>query len=204
MMTKEQIKFSAKTLQYFVDILSAEISEKNLSVVLTKSGLPSEWAKSENLNQLDGSAATEVYAGIQQAIRAYYGRGARGILQRIGSKLWDTLLEKAPFKEKAQAKLMRGLPEIARRKSALNMLVRLLGAKENDMTVHTLDLNLMLVDNISPSTYNQKDDEPTCHVTHGLIREAISWATAQDPFIEEIECKANGGNSCEFKITFGE
>lgn len=203
-MTKEQINFSAKTLQYFVDILSAEVSEKNLSVVLTKSGLPSEWAKSENLNQLGGQAAAEAYAGIQQAIRAYYGRGARGILQRIGAKLWDTLLENAPFKEKAQSKLMRGLPETARRKSALDMLVRLLGAKENDMTVHTLDLNLMLVDNVSPSTYNQKDDEPTCHVTHGLIREAIYWATAQYPLIEETECKANGGDSCEFNITFGD
>ena len=99
---------------------------------------------------------------------------------------------------------MRGLPENVRRKSALDMLTRLLGAKNDEMTVHTLDLNLMLVDNISPSTYNQKDDEPTCHVTHGLIREAIYWATSQDPLIEEIECKANGGDACEFRITFGE
>lgn len=202
-MTNTQAKFSAKTLQSFTKILAKEIGEKNLPVVLSKSGLPSEWAQTENLGQLGNQAAAEAYAGIQQAIRAYYGRGARGILQRIGSKLWESLLEDAPFKEKAQAKLMRGLPETPRRKSALDMLVRLLGAKGNEMTVHTLDLNLMLVDNLSPSTYNQKDDEATCHVTHGLIREAIYWATSQDPLIEETECKANGGSACEFRITFG-
>jgi len=198
-----QANFSTKFLQQFTEILKIEIGAKNLPVVLTKSGLPSEWAEGENLASLDAQTAAETYAGIQQAIRTYYGRGARGILQRIGSKLWETMLENAPFKEKAQAKLMRGLPETNRRKTALDMLVRLLGAKGEEMTVHTLDLNLMIVDNISPSTYNQTDDEAICHVTHGLIRETIYWATAQDPLIEETECKANGGSACEFKITFG-
>jgi predicted hydrocarbon binding protein len=199
----KQTQFSAELLQIFVRILKTEIGEKNLPIVLNKSGLPSEWASEENLQSLGGQAAAETYAGIQQAIRAYYGRGARGILQRIGSKLWGELLENAPFKEKAQAKLMRGLPETPRKKAVLDMLIRLLGAKNNEMTVHTLDLNLMVVDNVSPSTYNQKDDDPICHITHGLIREAIYWATAQDPLIEETECKANGGSDCEFSITFG-
>ncbi len=195
---------STKLLQRFHAIVITEVSEKNLPVILNKAELPVAWAKSENLAKLNEETAAEAYAGIQQAIRTYYGRGARGILQRIGSKLWDALLENAPFKEKAQATLMRGLPDNARRKAALELLVRLLGAKNEEMTVHTLDLNLMLVDNISPSTYQQKDDESICHVTHGLIREAIYWATAQDPLIEEIECKANAGDECVFRITFGE
>lgn len=196
--------FSNRLLQRFWTIVITEVSEKNLPVVLGKSDLPVAWSKRENLAALDAQATVEAYAGIQQAIRTYYGRGARGILQRIGSKLWEDLRENAPFKEKAQATLMRGLPDNVRRKSALDMLVRLLGAQGEQMTVHTLDLNLMLVDNISPSTYKQKDDEPICHVTHGLIREAIYWATAQNPLIEETECKANGGDSCEFTISFGE
>lgn len=203
-MPNQQAKFSAKLLQHFVETVSAEIGESNLPVVLAKSGLPTDWAKSENLAKFGEQASAEAYAGIQQAIRAYYGRGARGILQRIGGKLWESLLENAPLKEKAQAKLMRGLPETIRRKSALDMLVRLLGAKSGEMTVHTLDLNLLLVDNISPTTYNQQDDEPICHVTHGLIREAIYWATSQDAQIEETECLANSSSACEFKIIFGE
>ncbi len=203
-MPSQQAKFSAKLLQRFVNIVSVELGEKNLPVVLIKSDLPADWAKSENVAKFDEQAAAETYAGIQQAIRAYYGRGARGILQRIGSKFWEDLLENAPLKEKAQAKLMRGLPETMRRKSALDMLVRLLDTKPDEMTVHTLDLNLLLVDNISPTTYNQHDDEAICYVTHGLIREAIYWATSQEAQIEESECQANGGSACEFRIVFGE
>ena len=197
-------KLSAKFLQHFIETASAELGEKNLPVVLEKAGLPSEWAKSEIAANLDEQAAAEAYAGIQQSLRTYYGRGARGILQRIGSRLWEDLLENAPLKEKAQSKLMRRLPETVRRKSALEMLSRLLGAKSSEITVHTLDMNLLLVDKISAATFNQHATEPICHVTHGLIREAVYWATAHDPVIEETECKANGGSACEFRITFGD
>ena len=203
-MPKKQAIFSSKLLQHFVEIAANDIGEKNLPVVLLKSDIPTEWAESEKVASLNAQDTMEVYAGIQKAIRAYYGRGARSILQRIGSKLWEEMLEDAPFKEKAQAKLMRGLPETARRKSALDMLARLLGARSGEITVHTLDLNLLLVDKLSAATYQQQYDEPICHVTHGLIREAIYWATEQDPVIEETECKANGGSVCEFKITFGD
>ena len=196
-------KFSAENLAIFLEIVIAEVGEKNLPVVLKKSGFPVEWAKADYLKKMGSQTAIESYAGLQEAIRAYYGRGARGILQRIGSKFWEVLLEKASFKEKTQAKLLRGLPETYRRKTALDLLLRLLDVEEADMNVHTLDLNLLLVDNFSPTTYNQQDDEPICHVTHGLIREAIYWAVSYDAQIEEIACKATGAKRCEFKILFG-
>lgn len=203
-MTNTRATFSAKLLQDFLAIVRDEVGEKNLPVVLNKSNLSTDWANSESVKSLGAQAAAEAYAGLQQAIRAYYGRGARGILQRIGGKFWEDLLENASFKEKAQAKLLRGLPETRRRKAALDMLVRLLDVKPEEIKVHTLDLNLLLIDNISPTTYNQRDDEPICHVTHGLIREAVYWATSTDAQIEEISCQAIGDKSCEFKIIFGE
>ncbi len=197
-------KFSPQLLAEFVEIVVAEIGEKNLPIVLNKSGLPVEWAKADYLKKLSDQASAESYAGLQQAIRAYYGRGARGILQRIGSKFWGVLLDNASFKEKTQAKLLRGLPETRRRKAVLDLLVRLLDVETAEMNIHTLDLNLLLVDNISPTTYNQQEDEPICYVTHGLIREAIYWAVSYDALIEETACKATGAKSCEFKILFGE
>ena len=203
-MANNHATFSSELLQEFAKIVADEIGEKNLPVVLKKSDLPTEWAKADNLKNLDNQKAAESYAGLQYAIRAYYGRGARGILQRIGSKFWENLLENASFREKTQAKLLRGLPETRRRKAALDMLIRLLDVKADEMNVHTLDLNLLLVDNISPTTYNQHDDEPICYVTHGLIREAVYWAISTDALIEEISCQATGAKNCEFKIVFGE
>ncbi len=203
-MTNTHAKFSPKLLQDFLSLVSDEVGEKNLPVVLNKSNLPAEWATKGSFENFDAQESAEAYAGLQKAIRAYYGRGARGILQRIGSKFWESLLKNASFKEKTQAKLLRNLPITTRRKSTLNMLTRLLDTTPEEMRVHSLDLNLILVDKISPTTYNQHDDEAICHITHGLIREAIYWATSQDAQIEETGCRAKGDENCEFKIIFGE
>ncbi len=203
-MTNTDATFSSQLLQEVEGIIAAEIGEKNLPVVLNKSNFPVEWAESEYLKTMGARAAAESYAGLQQAIRAYYGRGARGILQRIGGKFWEKMLENASFKEKTQAKLLRGLPETRRRKAVLELLTRLLGAKSDEMSVYTLDLNLLFSDKISPTTYNQRDDEPICHITHGMIREAIYWATSTDALIVETSCQAMGATNCEFKIVFGE
>ena len=197
-------KFSSQLLQEIVSMVAEEVGEKNLPIVLNKSRLPIEWADGNYLSKMSDQAAAESYAGLQQAIRAYYGRGARGILQRIGSKFWGFMLENASFRDKTQAKLLRGLPETMRRKAALELLIRLLNASADEMNVHSLDLNLLLVDSISPTTYNQQDDEPICHLTQGLIREAIYWATSTDAIIEEVSCQATGAKNCEFKIVFGE
>jgi len=197
-------RFSPQHLEEFIDIVAAEIGEKNLPVVLEKAGLPTNWVEHEFIRDMDAQSAAEGYAGIQQAIRIYYGRGARGILHRIGSNYWKNLIQNASFRERAQAKLLRTLPKIKRRKSALELIPLLLDMDTEAIKVHTLDLNLLLVDQLSPSTHNQSCETPICHVTYGLIREALYWATAEDALIEEIACKASGAKNCEFKITFGE
>ena len=197
----KSIPFSPKLLGAFIETTIAEIGAKNLPAVLTKSGLPAEWADLAHVKKLGKQSAAEAYAGLQQALRTYYGRGARGTLQRIGINLWSQMLDSASLRDKTQSKLLRGMPTTMRRKAALELLARLLGG---DISVHTLDLNLLLVDRSSPTTLNQHDDEVICHVTHGLIREAIYWATEKEPNIEEIACRAMGAQNCEFKITFGE
>lgn len=80
---------------------------------------------------------------------------------------------------------------------------RLLSDKPGDVTVHTLDLDLLLVDHVSPTTLGQKDSAPICYVTQGLIREALYWAVSREFDIEETSCRAAGHNNCEFKITVG-
>ncbi len=194
---------SSRYLLQFVEMLSAEVGAHNLPAVLEKSSLPSEWLDVAYLSKLDGGRASEAYAGLQSAMRTYYGRSARGTLLRVGAKLWERLLNDADLGVKGQAALVRGLPGGVRRKPALDLLARLLSMKQGDVTVHTLDLDLLLVDHASPSTLGQKDSAPICFVTQGLIREALYWAVGQEHDIDEISCRANGGVDCEFKITVG-
>jgi predicted hydrocarbon binding protein len=134
-------------------------------------------------------------------MRTYYGRGARGVLLRVGQRLWNLLLEDAALGGKAQAVLIKRLPLSTRRKSVLELLARWIGTKADDITVHTLDLDLLLVDHVSPAAQNQHASRPICFVTQGLIRESLLWATGQNVDVEETSCKSTGHDTCEFKVT---
>jgi predicted hydrocarbon binding protein len=134
-------------------------------------------------------------------MRTYFGRGARGVLLRVGQRMWHQLLEDAALVSRAQAAVIKRLPLNARRKSTLELLSRFIGAQSGDITLHTLDLDLLLVDHISPTTDGYHDPSPICFVTQGLIRESLYWATGQGHDVEETSCKARGESTCEFKIT---
>ncbi|MFN8412226.1 MAG: 4-vinyl reductase [Anaerolineales bacterium] len=195
--------FPANVMRQFVDTLSAELGHDTLSAVLSKAGLPVEWAHAAHFGALDDIRTAQAYARLQAALRTYYGRGARGILLRIGTKLWGRLLSDATFGLKTQSAVIRGLPKSLRRKPVLDLLAKLLSSSSSDITVHTQDLDLLFVDHVSPTTIDQKHEEPICYVTLGLIRESLFWATGQEHDIEEHTCRALGGSQCEFKITAG-
>lgn len=198
-----QTAFPSQIMKKFVETLSTEIGHETFSAVLSKAGLPREWAHSSHFAALDNEQTAQAYATLQSAIRTYYGRGARGILMRIGSKLWQSLLDDSSVGIKAQAALLRGLPKSTRRKPALELLAKILSASNGTISVHTLDLDLLLVDQASPATLNQSDESPICFVTFGLIRECLYWADGQEHDIEERACRAMGAHQCEFKITIG-
>jgi predicted hydrocarbon binding protein len=113
------------------------------------------------------------------------------------------LLEDASFGLKTQAAFVRGLPKALRRKPALEMLAKLIGGHTGDITVHTLDLDLLVVDHASPAAQAQTADEPICFVTLGMIQECLYWAVGQVHDVEERACRALGNSQCEFKITIG-
>jgi len=198
-----EITFPSRIMGRFAETLSEEIGQQTLSAVLSNAGLPQEWASSAHFSGLDDVHAAQVYSRLQAALRTYYGRGARGILLRIGSKLWNHLLDDAAFGLKAQAAVIRGLPKSMRRKPALELLARIFSAAPGSIKIHTLDLDLLLVDQSSPTTLNQTNDTPLCFVTLGLIRECLSWADGQQYDIEERACRALGAHQCEFTITTG-
>ena len=198
-----EIVFPARIMQRFVKTLSSEVGHETFAAALLNAGLPEEWAHSAHFAGLDNERTAQAYAHLQSALRTYYGRGARGILLRIGAKLWDHLLDDSTLAIKAQAALIRGLPKSLRRKPSLELLARILSAAPGNITVHTLDLDLLLVDQTSPTTLGQSDGTPICFVTFGLIRECLYWADGQVYDIEECACRAMGARQCEFKVTIG-
>lgn len=194
-------RFSSRILRRFIEAVSAELGNDQFKTMLSLSNLPAELATPETYLRMDPSEAANTYASLQAALRTYYGRGARGVLLRVGQRLWDGILNDAALLSRAQAVLIRRLPFATSRKSILELLARSVASQSGDITVHNFDLDLLVIDHVSPGTEGQQDSHPICYVTQGLIRESLFWATGQGFDVEEISCKAMGKQTCEFKIT---
>lgn len=198
-----ETKFSNRILRRFVETVALELGMDQFVAMLAIAKLPAEWSKPETFAKTDLVESAKTYAALQVAMRTYYGRGARGVLLRVGQHLWNHLLDDAALGGKAQAAVVRRLPLSARPKSALELLARFIGNQPSDITVHTLDLDLLFVDHASPTTDGQSEAGPICFVTQGMIRESLFWATGKGYDVEETSCKAKGHHDCEFKISAG-
>jgi predicted hydrocarbon binding protein len=196
-------RFSNRVLSRFVETVAKELGADQLAAMLSLSHLPAEWAKPETFAKTDSINSAKAYASLQAAMRSYYGRGARGVLVRVGQRLWHHLLDDAALGGKAQAAVIKRLPLSTRRKPTLELLGKFIGTQSSDITVHTLDLDLLFADHTSPNTDGQSASAPICYVTQGLIREALFWATGQSYDVEETSCLAMGEEACEFTITGG-
>jgi hypothetical protein len=193
-------KFSSRILRRFIETVAMELGFDQFSAMLALSKFPSEWAKPETFIKMDAVESARAYASLQAAMRTYFGRGARGVLLRVGQRLWNQVLDDATLGSRAQAAVVKRLPLNARRKPTLELLSRFLSIQPGDITLHTLDLDMLLVDHASPTTDGYHDSSPICFVTQGLIRASLVWATSQGNDVEETSCKARGDKNCEFKI----
>lgn len=198
-----QAKFPGRVLQRFVKTVSIELGPDQFNAMLALSKLPADWAKPETFSKIDPAESADIYASLQAAMRTYYGRGARGVLIRVGGRLWNHLLDDAALGGKAQAALIKRLPLSTRRKPTLELLGKFIGTASGDVTVHMQDLDLLFADHASPNADGQSASAPICFVTQGLVRESLLWATGQNFDVEETSCKAMGQDACEFTITGG-
>ena len=189
---------SLRLVKAFVASAVDETGTHNLPALLASSGL-----MPNDLERVEAALAADLYARFQQALRSFYGRGARGMLIRFGRSMWDRLIAEAGVIEKAELEIARRLPVPARRRRVLGLVAARLQEGGGSASLHTLDLDFLLVDHASPSAAGQKDDDPICYVTLGFIQGALFWATGKEADVEEIMCKAAGAPACEFKIKSG-
>jgi len=192
---------SSRLVQQFVAATTEEVGAEKLALVLAGESLSSSVLGQENLRRLDGRAAAELYARLQHALWLYYGRGARGILLRIGRGLWQKMVEQASLLEKAEMQIVRRLPVPARRRRVLEFVAEHLRAPGGSSSVHLLGVDLLFVDRSGAATCGQADDEPICYVTLGMIQGALFWATGREADVEEVACKVTGAPACEFKVS---
>lgn len=189
---------SLRLVKSFITTAVDEIGISNLPRVLITSGLTPG-----DLERVDASSADDLYARFQHALRRFYGQGTCGMLLRIGRNMWEKLTGEAGLKEKAELEIVRRLPVPARRKRVLTIVAARLQEGGGSVSVHTQDLDFLLVDHGGALAAGQQDDAPVCYLTLGFIQGALFWATGKEADVEEISCKAAGAPACEFKVKPG-
>ena len=195
-MVPPQRTFPPVLLRQFIQTTIAEVGASELSQVIADASLI-DMNRISSINSLE---AGEIYAKIQQQLRLYYGRGARGLLLRIGQGFWEPALLAQGIVERTLAIGVKALPAGSRQKPILDLLAKFMRGNEGSAAVHSLDLNLLFVDSSSPATVNLSESQPICFVSQGLIRGALYWATGKNYDVEETSCRAMGSDSCEFKV----
>jgi hypothetical protein len=102
---------------------------------------------------------------------------------------------KTVFLDKTELIVVHRLPVPGRRRRVLDLVAGRFRDGGGAASVHTLDLDLMLVDPSAVAACGQSSDEPICYVTLGIIQGALFWAIGQEAHVEEVACKATGTQS---------
>lgn len=185
---------------YFEAILKATQQEAglySLEMLLDNAGI-AEF--SPNLAESKRTARASDISRMMQAVRHYYGDGGRGVLNRIGRDVWRYLESGVGGLDKLKILFWPFASSDMRRHGAIRLLERLLGLPKGQFSLHPADHDLILVDRASDPTVEQKADEPVCWYTVGLIQAIFAWATGSEHAVEEIVCRAAGGDACKFRI----
>ncbi len=142
------------------------------------------------------------YAKFNEAIEAFYGRGGRGMLRRIGKASFQYGVREQGALLGIAGVALKLLPEKQRIKFILNALVNALKKTNAQVQAWVDDANgkLAYVESTCAICMGRHSEQPTCHLYVGSVGEAVRWATEKEYEIIETHCIAKGDPYCRFEV----
>ena len=154
-------------------------------------------------NNLDLGATFREYGLTEQAVEDTLGpRGARATMLRIGRVTFQYGLKEQPaILGNLGGLVLKVLPMGAAMKLVLGNVSNAASKHVNQPTRIEEDQDaLYFVAEECPCRWRGKKDKPVCHVTVGVLTEAMAFATGKQVRVEEVECIAAGGSVCKYRI----
>jgi predicted hydrocarbon binding protein len=153
-------------------------------------------------DDMEPAVNTSEYAQFNAAIEEFYGRGGRGILQRMGRASFQYAVREQATLLGIAGVALKLLPQKQRIKFILNSMVDSL--KKTNPQVEAWsgekDGKLVYIERTCAICYGRNSENPICHLYVGSISEAVKWATGQDYQITETHCIAKGDAFCQFEV----
>lgn len=184
---------------FFLQALEDQMGVYCLRMALAKAGLDT-YIPQSSYTEFDYRVSAAQFAAMQQAIRQYYGDGARGYLNRVGRQVWQSLYDEGGRHLAVHFLLLRVQPPDTRCRKALETLASWMRQGEDSYSVHFFLKDVIYVDRVSDTTFGQSSPEPICWLMSGMIQAALSRAAAREFDVEEFACMSMGVEACKFRI----
>jgi len=153
-------------------------------------------------NNLEPSIQASQYAKFNEAIEAFYGRGGKGILRRIGKASFQYGVREQSALLGVAGVALKLLPDRQRIKFILNGMADALKKSNPEVNawIEESDGKLAYIESTCAICHSRHSTESICHLYVGSISEAVQWATGRDYAIAETHCLAKGDEYCRFEV----
>ncbi|MDP1548471.1 MAG: V4R domain-containing protein [Anaerolineales bacterium] len=201
MTTREEAVIIKSLVRQALISMQEVMGENGLNAVLKSCGLE-RFAGNFPPNDLEPSIKASQYAQLNQAIEDFYGRGGKGMLQRIGRASFQYGVREQAALLGIAGVALKLLPEKQRIKFILNGMADAL-KKSNPQVNAWLDESgdrLAYVESTCAVCNSRHSDHPICYLYIGSISEAVKWATGKEYEITETHCIAKGDEYCRFEV----
>ena len=178
------------------------MGQKGLNAVLRTSRLE-QYIDHLPPDDLEPAVNASDYARLNQAIEDFYGRGGRGILQRIGKASFEYAIREQATLFGLAGVALKVLSTKARIRFVLSRMAAAV-KKANpqlQVDVEETEAGFAYVAHICSLCYGRHSDKPVCHLYVGSITEGVRWATGQVYQVQETHCMAKGDPYCRFNVT---
>lgn len=177
------------------------MGENGLNAVLHTSGLE-RFIGNFPPDNLEPAISASEYAKLNEAIEAFYGRGGRGMLRRIGKASFQYAVREQAALLGIAGVALKLLPERQRIKFILNSMAGALKKSNPEVNAWMDDSGerIAYMESTCAVCYGRQSTDAVCHLYAGSIAEAVQWATGREYKIIETHCLAKGDEYCRFEI----
>jgi len=152
------------------------MGENGLNAVLHASGLERFIGNFPPDNLEPGISASE-YGKLNEAVEAFYGRGGRGMLRRIGKASFQYGVREQAALLGIAGVALKLLPERQRIKFILNSMAGALKKTNPQVNAWVDDSGerIAYMESTCAVCFGRHTTEPICHLYAGSIAEAVQW-----------------------------
>ncbi|MCX6036663.1 MAG: 4-vinyl reductase [Chloroflexi bacterium] len=177
------------------------MGENGLNAVLRSVGLE-RFVGNFPPNDTNPGIKTVEYAKLNEAIEAFYGRGGKGMLRRIGKASFQYGVREQGALMGVAGVALKLMPQKGRIKFVLNAMVnaRKKTNPQVDAWLEDEGDKIAYCESTCAICLGRHSDQPVCHLYVGSVAEAVRWATEQKYAIIETHCIAKGDKYCRFEV----